>query len=247
MVLAYVALSLLLKDPYQYVLQVMKSIKTVKLVGHAPSGNSELKNSRSSGSRERRIFLLSPANASSSRSALLLGESGQSVLAERLRAGTASLGEIFSFISGLYFRGKLTYARAFANPPPGIPGIVVITPSGGLVSPDKLFTRDALREITAGAIDATDPRYRIPLERDAHLLSAHSGKQCEIVLLGSIATPKYVDPLVAIFGEKPDVSFRICRTRGHEPRRLALALCSGRIGIEIHRCGRRYTSRRTAC
>jgi hypothetical protein len=180
----------------------MKAIKTVKLVGHVPSGNNDLKISRLPRLRGRRIFLLSPANASSSRGALLLEEFGQSVLSQRLRAGSATLGEIFSFISGLYFRGKLEYARVFANPPPGVPGIAVITASGGLVSPDKLFTRDALREITSGAIDAADSRYRIPLERDARLLSDHIGKRCDIVLLGSIATPKYVDPLVSIFGER---------------------------------------------
>jgi hypothetical protein len=57
----------------------------------------------------------------------------RSDLAIRLRDGGAPLGEVFSFISGLYFRGKLAYARAFAEVPPAIPGAFVITAGGGLV------------------------------------------------------------------------------------------------------------------
>src|SRR5690242_10056373 len=94
-----------------------------------------------------RIFLLSPANASSLRGNLLLGESGRSLLAQRLRNEGATLGEIFTFISGLYFRGELAYAQAYAGPPPGVPGVLVITASGGLVSPDKIFRLPELRQI----------------------------------------------------------------------------------------------------
>src|SRR5262249_43695783 len=97
--------------------------------------------------------------------------------------------------------GKLAYARAFADPPTDIPGIVVITAAGGLISPDKLVTQDELREITAGRVDAGDSRYRIPLERDAQLLRNQIGPRCEVVLLGSIATPKYIDPLLGMFEE----------------------------------------------
>jgi len=125
-----------------------------------------------------------------------LKASTRSVLADRLRDGGAPLGEIFSFISGLYFRGKLAYARAYAGPPPGIPGVVVITTSGGLVSPDRLITLEGL-----GA-DSAESRYRLPLEQAARLLRDHMGKRCEIVLLGSVATSKYVEPLLAIFAEK---------------------------------------------
>ena len=123
-------------------------------------------------------------------------------MADRLRNGGVPLGEIFTFMSGLYFRGKLAYARAYADPPLGVPGVVVITASGGLVSPDRLFTLEELREIVAGRVDAAESRYRIPLERDARLLRDHAGDDCEIVLLGSVATSKYVEPLVGIFGER---------------------------------------------
>jgi hypothetical protein len=40
------------------------------------------------------------------------------------------------------------------------------------------------------------------LERDARRLCKLLGKNCEVVLLGSVATPKYVEPLLAIFGDK---------------------------------------------
>jgi hypothetical protein len=172
--------------------------KTIKFVGHSPSGSGDF--STLSRSRfQRRIFLLSPANVNSVRGRFLLSERGQSVLWHRLREGSASLGEVFTFVSGLYFRGKLAYARAFADPPGHLPGVVVITASGGLVSPERLITVDELRDITAGPVDAGESRYRIPLERDARLLLDHVGPRCEFVLLGSIATPKYIEPLLGIF------------------------------------------------
>ena len=66
-------------------------------------------------------------------------------LADRLRSSEgAPLGELFAFVSGLYFRGKLTYARRFAVPPDpasAISGSVhIITPNAGLRSPDTLVT-----------------------------------------------------------------------------------------------------------
>ncbi len=133
---------------------------------------------------------------------MILREAAAFPLAVRLREEGLALGEIFSFISGLYFRGKLAYARAHAAPPSGLPGIVVITASGGLVSPDRLFRLPDLREITSGDIAAGAPEYRLPLERDARLLYETMGSESEVVLLGSVATPKYVEPLLEIFGER---------------------------------------------
>jgi predicted kinase len=191
--------------------------KTIRLVGHTPgpsarvgstepeSGDvkSPLQEAQIGGrGTRRRIFLLSPANAAGARAKMILREAAAFPLAVRLREEGLALGEIFSFISGLYFRGKLAYARAHAAPPSGLPGIVVITASGGLVSPDRLFRLPDLREITSGDIAAGAPEYRLPLERDARLLSQHMGAECEVVLLGSVATPKYVEPLLEIFGER---------------------------------------------
>ncbi len=150
----------------------------------------------------RRIFLLSPASIAGIRGESVMHDNARSGMARRLRQNGVTLGDLFSFISSLYFRGKLAYARRFAHVPPGLAGVLVITASGGLVEPDSLITLDRLREISAGSLDPEDARYRVPLDRDAQALSDLAGISCEIVLLGSIATRKYVDPLLHIFGQR---------------------------------------------
>ena len=150
----------------------------------------------------KRIFLLSPANAAGVRGKLILNEDARFDLAMRLHWHGLPLGELFSFISGLYFRGKLTYARAFAQVPPDVPGIFVITACGGLVPPDQVISTAEVREMLTVPIEPSDPRYRAPLEREARILADRAGKRCEIVLLGSIASPKYVGPLLPILGER---------------------------------------------
>jgi hypothetical protein len=149
-----------------------------------------------------RIFLLSPANIAGRRAALLLNPRAEFDLAACLRAEQASLGQVFSFISGLYFRGKLTYASTFAQAPPGISGAFVITASGGLVAPETPVSFEQLRNLCAAQIDLADHRYRTALDRDARALAASIGKRCQVVLLGSIATPKYTDPLLEVFGDR---------------------------------------------
>ncbi len=124
-------------------------------------------------------------------------------LAVRLRStGGATLGEVFTFLSGLYFRGKLEYARAFATPPDGVPGVLVITPSEGLLSIHEPVTLDRLRSFARVPIDAGEARYRRPLARHARALAETVGPECEVVLLGSIATGKYVDILEKAFGAR---------------------------------------------
>ena len=81
-----------------------------------------------------RTFLLSPAYAGGKRAQMIMSERAQFELARRLRSDDRpTLGEVFSFLSGLYFRGKLAYANAFAQPAPRISGVLVITPNRGLV------------------------------------------------------------------------------------------------------------------
>jgi hypothetical protein len=180
-----------------------RTVKSIRLVGYTPGPSARVGSADQNKSQgRRRIFLLSPANAAGARGKMILREAAAFPLAVQLREQGLPLGEIFSFISGLYFRGKLAYARAHATPPSGLPGIVVITASGGLVSPDRLFRLPDLREITSGDIGAGTPEYRVPLERDARLLCEHMGSESEVVLLGSVATPKYVEPLLEIFGER---------------------------------------------
>src|ERR1700757_3906816 len=119
----------------------------------------------------RRVFLLSPANIAGIRARFVMREGADFEMAVRLRQGGVSLGELFSFISGLYFRGKLAYARKFCDVPPNIDGALVITSSGGLVSPDAVITLERLQEISSGSLDPKDSRYRRPLECDAHSLA----------------------------------------------------------------------------
>jgi hypothetical protein len=151
----------------------------------------------------RRIFLLSPASCGGERARLVFNERARFDLAVRLRtSGGAALGEVFSFLSGLYFRGKLTYATAFAAPPPGAPGVLVITPNEGLLPAEEPVTIERLRRFARVPIDVTEPRYHRPLKRHARALAEAIPADTEIVLLGSIATGKYVDILSAAFGER---------------------------------------------
>lgn len=149
-----------------------------------------------------RIFLLSPANAGGVRAKMIMRENARFILARRLRNDGLPIGELFTFISGLYFRGKLAYAQTFAVPPAALPGVLVITAGRGLVPAETVVTHDELLEIAGVPVDAGDLRYRMPLERDAQDLFHKAGKECEVVLLGSIATAKYVEPLLGIFNER---------------------------------------------
>ena len=121
---------------------------------------------------------------------MMLSDRAEFELARQLRSKRgASIAEVFTFLSGLYFRGKIAYATAFARPATGNSGVFVITPTRGLVD--------------AGArIHLDDLRYRAPIERDARALARKLPCRSEIILLGSIATGKYVDVLLASFGDR---------------------------------------------
>jgi len=150
----------------------------------------------------QRIFLLSPADCCGRRAGYLLREDSSLPLARRLCKEGAQVGEVFSFLSGLYFRGKLAYATAFCAPPAGLPGVLVITPNAGLVAPTEIIRMDTLRHFASGQIELSNPEYRVPLERDAGTVSLEAGGECQIVLLGSLATPKYLSVLFSAFGEQ---------------------------------------------
>ncbi|HEY6881496.1 MAG TPA: hypothetical protein VI299_25900 [Polyangiales bacterium] len=146
-----------------------------------------------------RVFLLSPARASGTRAALLMDapfEPGPSLRSEQ----GAALGDVFAWLSSLYFRGKLTYAAQFAAADASVPGALIITPGQGLCRPATRVRAQELAAIGRIEVDVDNPAYREPLLRDAaRLAAAFAG---EVVLLGSIATPKYVDPLLQVFGER---------------------------------------------
>ncbi len=149
-----------------------------------------------------RVFLLSPASSAGKRCAQLLAGDAAFELAVRMRRDGAALGEVFSFLSGLYFRGKLAYALRFATPPAGCAGVLVITPDRGLVVPETTIGIDDLRAFARVPIDAGELRYARPLAGDALALRARLPQDAEVVLLGSIATPKYVEPLLGAFGRR---------------------------------------------
>jgi hypothetical protein len=153
-----------------------------------------------------RIFLLSPAHSGGKRAELLLGGRGRFALADRLREGSAvTLGEAYAFLSGLYFRGKLAYASRFARPPTGVAGVQVITSNRGLLPADTPVTSEDLRAFAGTEIRADEPRYHEPLRRDLAAIGGPTGPgdpPPEIVLLGSVATGKYVDVLLDVVGER---------------------------------------------
>jgi hypothetical protein len=149
-----------------------------------------------------RIFLLSPAYAGGQRARMIMSERATFALAQRLRHEGASLAEVFTFLSGLYFRGKIAYARVFGCAADGSCTSFVITPTRGLIDPETRITLDDLREFAEIDIKSADPRYRKPLERDARRLARTLPRDAEIVLLGSIASGKYVDALLHHFGER---------------------------------------------
>ena len=150
----------------------------------------------------RRVFLLSPASCTGRRAEVLLRPQASFELAVRLRESGVPLADAFSFMSGLYFRGKAAYARAFANPPTGAPSALVITPSRGLVPLDLTVTVEDLCGFADVPIDLGEPRYRAPLEASARALHQLMRDDGCVVLLGSIASDKYVSILLDTFGER---------------------------------------------
>jgi hypothetical protein len=134
---------------------------------------------------------------------MILNESAQFELARKLRSKKgAPIAEVFTFLSGLYFRGKIAYAMTFARPVRGTSGVLVITPTRGLIEAKTRIHLDDLREFSTVDIHEEDPRYRVPFDRDAQRLAKKLPPGSEVILLGSIATAKYVDVLLASFRER---------------------------------------------
>jgi hypothetical protein len=178
------------------------------------------------------VFLLSPANAGGVRMALVLSPRARFELARRVQREGAPLGEVFRFTSGLYFRGKLAYAERFGASE--IARALVIAPGAGLVPATAVVGERELRAYAAVPVDAAEPRFVEPLVRDARALAerlAEAGPAWEVVLLGSVASPKYVGPLLAVLGRRllfpPDFVGRGDMSRG------GLLLRAVRSGVEL--------------
>jgi hypothetical protein len=149
-----------------------------------------------------RIFLLSPAKAGGRRYSFLMREQADFELAKKFRQGAATIGEVYSFISGLYFRGKMAYVEAFGKALDGHPSAAVIVPGAGLIRPGTLTDIAQLRAIAEVDVAADNPTYRDALTTAADLLDRQTGRTRSYVLLGSVASAKYTDPLLEIFGER---------------------------------------------
>jgi hypothetical protein len=178
-----------------------------------------------------RVFLLSPAHLGGERARILLRDEARFDLATRVREGGAPVGEIFAFLSGLYFRGKLHYAAAFAAAPrPDVAPAYVITSNRGLCTLDARFNRRELAEFGTVDIDARNDAYRKPLVRDAKKLAKKIGR-AEVVLLGSVASSKYIEVLEEIFAER--LVFPIDFVGRGDMSRGSLMLRAARSGVEL--------------
>jgi hypothetical protein len=149
------------------------------------------------------VFLISPAKLGGRRGAMLLNEAAEFELARELRSPEgAPLASVFSFVSGLYFRGKVTYARRFGRARDGLPSAHVLTAGGGLCLLDERVTADRLHRWAAVKIHEKNPHFTAPLSRHAsELLDAHD-RTTRFVLLGSVASSKYTEPLLEVFGDR---------------------------------------------
>jgi hypothetical protein len=162
---------------------------------------------------------------------MLLREQAGFDVAVKLRQGAATIGEVYAFISGLYFRGKLAYAEAFPAAPPGIPPALVIVPGAGLVPPETPVDIEQLRAIADVPVDEDNPAYRDALLKAARLLDQYAGPTCMYVLLGSIASAKYTTPLLEIFGER--LVFPVDFVGRGDMSRGGLMLRCARSGTEL--------------
>lgn len=152
-----------------------------------------------------KLFLLSPATLNGLRAKQLMSIRAKFALAMRYRTEEGvEIGDAFAFMSALYFRGKIAYARRFAVPHPAVggDGIFVITPGYGLVSPDWRITEERMKRMRKIDVDVSTRSYAKPLREHAQLLARVLTDEDEVVLLGSVATGKYVDILWPILGDR---------------------------------------------
>jgi hypothetical protein len=154
-----------------------------------------------------RVFLLSPARLDGERGKLLFRPASMFPVAHALRTREGcAIGDVFKFVSGLYFRGKLAYANAFARAPEGAAwmgnGALVITQNRGMVPVHTRVCLEHLESFSSTDVHANEPAFRKPFTRDARLVADAVGGDGEVVLLGSIASAKYVDALLEVFDDR---------------------------------------------
>jgi hypothetical protein len=172
----------------------------------------------------RTVFVLSPAYCGGRRAGILLNPKSEAATVLEFRSGKMTLGRAFAFMSGLYFRGKLAYAERFGE-------ALVITPTRGLQPPSLPFNLRLLREFAVGDVSLDNPEYRSALERDVKALSKRVGTGAQVVLLGSVASGKYVDVLLPILG--PRLRYPTAFIGRGDMSRGGLMLRSAASGVEL--------------
>jgi hypothetical protein len=155
-----------------------------------------------------RIFLLSPASTEGLRAQQLTSPRAQFGAARRYRGPEGvTVEEAFTFMSSLYFRGKIAYAHHFAAPPPELSrggpddGILVIAPGFGLVPPSWRITPEEMKKLRRTPVDLKSRAYCAPMKKHVEQLR-DAAPAAWVVLLGSVATGKYVDLLLPILGDR---------------------------------------------
>ena len=127
---------------------------------------------------------------------MILSGRAEFELARRLRGKCgAPIAEVFTFLSGLYFRGKIAYATAFARPQTGTPGVFVITPTRGLVDaidesglPRTASTGDS--SISMTCVNSQRLIFRVMIrvfERRLNETRVVSQKNCQLVARSSFS------------------------------------------------------------
>ena len=145
-----------------------------------------------------KIFLLSPANLSGLRAKQLASPRARFEAAVRFRSPEGvPIADAFAFMSALYFRGKIAYARHFADPPEGV---FIITSGYGLVPPEWPLNEERMKRMKKIDVDVASRAYTAPLREHAKQLASMLQPDAQVVLLGSVATGKYVDVLKPILG-----------------------------------------------
>jgi len=147
----------------------------------------------------RNVFLLSPASLTGIRAKQLISPRANFEAAQLYRSPQGvPIAVAFTFMSALYFRGKIAYANTFA----GGEDIHVIAPGFGFVPPNWAITPERMKILQRTEVDPRKRNYRQPLERDARALAAKTDADTQVILLGSVASGKYVDILLPIFRER---------------------------------------------
>ncbi|HXG57603.1 MAG TPA: hypothetical protein VNL91_01095 [Thermoanaerobaculia bacterium] len=143
------------------------------------------------------VFLLSPASLGGTRAKQLTSPRASFDVALRYRSPEGvEIADAFAFMSALYFRGKIAYARHFGEQ------TFIIAPGFGLVPPEWRLTGERMKIMRRTPVDVTKRSYVRPLREHAEALAEGLDDGRRVVLLGSVASGKYIDVLHPVLGDR---------------------------------------------